>query len=125
MKKQREIKFRIWDNDKKGFHFLDGIWNMPDPCYDGEIQQFTGLKDVNGKDIFEGDILQDERRVEIIVSWGKHKYDGVVDGWGWNIGTPEKWYEIIGNIHETAKELQDDRGDDSGKYESDYCKDCV
>ena len=56
----KTLKFRIYDNDKKGFHSLDSIFNMPDPCYDGEVQQWTGLVDRLGKEIYEGDIYKME-----------------------------------------------------------------
>lgn len=65
-KQQREIKFRAFDTDDK-------VWieNIEDftveslyercPSYI-KIMQFTGLKDHNGKDIFEGDICRQERQ---------------------------------------------------------------
>ena len=64
---KREIKFRVWDSHNK-------LWLNPDiftiGCNDGnvrnksslgiiggvEIEQYTGLKDKNGKEIYESDI---------------------------------------------------------------------
>ena len=57
----RQLKFRVWDNISKRFYPQNILNALPlDVFLASEyIQQYTGLKDKNGKMIYEGDIVAD------------------------------------------------------------------
>ena len=118
----REIQLRAWDSQSK--HFVD----PGEFCINGlgelagigclEIQQFTGLKDLNGKEIYEGDVCEigelptDEYpdgvcdgNTEIFFSRGQFTttyYGFPVHSFACNA---KCYIKIIGNIHDNPELL--------------------
>ncbi len=56
----REIKFRYWDEQEKTMYVSDGLASFFSSfeMLDMPLMQYTGLKDKNGKEIYEGDIVK-------------------------------------------------------------------
>lgn len=142
----REVKFRAWDTISnkflypwpKGFYLFGEV-----TCFDllGQqlaeqgrdslvgindliIEQFTGLPDKNGVDIYEGDVLADwQDRILGTVEFGRVGYDGHWNGLSGFMYSKNRykdskgdWYElefydspqevrVIGNIHENPELL--------------------
>lgn len=148
----REIKFRVWNEDKKKMIYPNydnvgdvhqGIQLMPDssghikdfnidePVKDiivsfdkntGNLMQFTGLKDKDGKEIYEGDIVRFPKYAypdnDMSIGAGVYVIKDFI--WGmkellkdvWHIDEPifelrDKCFyeicEVIGNIYENPE----------------------
>ena len=104
----REIKFRAWDKRFKRMIYAGAMAILYLNDNDHEIMQFTGLHDKNGKEIYEGDILE---RYTCFVQKGKdpHKKSIVCwDVWHWEGINGWKESEVIGNIYESPTLLKGD-----------------
>lgn len=124
----REIKFRAWHkNLKKMFKIGQitlekGIWNFEpnDRDFIGMsipyqpsfvLMQYTGLNDKNGKEIYEGDIVGDNK-IKWIVKWNKNRMgfslyptkEQLYDEMPINIEN-KLGFKILGNIYDNPELL--------------------
>lgn len=102
----REIKFRAWDKITEEWNYFNlknamDISNFYDNFEDYiNIEQFTGLHDINSKEIYEGDIV----KVGKMKYFAEIKWNNFLGRWDCE---PYTWsvynFEIIGNIHQNPE----------------------
>lgn len=132
----RKIKFRAWDKSRKEMEYINNMYWFEENGVDDinnnvflDFMQYTGLKDMNGKEIFEGDILtskeypfQDDGEYNYhgVVEWGeeeaayyltKHLANknrrGISHGISEMLGQEDmSTFEIIGNIYENPELME-------------------
>jgi len=126
----REIKFRAWDKFSEKWLDIeeyvidpeDGAvgevsgYEIVDVNYDAILEQYTGINDKNGVDIYEGDYIRTKSNI-YKVEWFNTAFWAIPeDGNGssqpiyrlyeYEDGTAYR-LEVIGNIHENADLLEE------------------
>ena len=128
----KKDKLMYWDI-QNGITFDDGsrytfdqfLNPSSDDYHEWVIEEYTGLPDKNGKEICEGDIcsiikvgivdMDDPNPYRRIIKWNNRKggfdhfrIDGKEGGSGWSFlqSTVEKYYEVIGDIHQHPELLE-------------------
>lgn len=124
---QREIKFRGQRQSDSEWIYGDllqptelcNVYEISDcESIDGSrydviedtIGQYTGLKDKNGKEIYEGDIVEYD---DVLWTIEYSKEDGAFILSSYDIlenfiNTDSKWIKVIGNIYENPNLLQEE-----------------
>ena len=103
------FKFRVWYKSVKAFQFDAEVF-LSEVIDDNDviIEQCTGLKDRNGKLIYEGDLIKIDDDVAVI-KWSDYYARFILES-SEDIFDFETTYaeecKVIGNIHENADLLE-------------------
>ncbi|WP_314394817.1 YopX family protein [Leptotrichia shahii] len=123
----REIKFRAWLKEERKMVNVETLFiGINRLCFGNsktedlffrdfeevELMQYTGLKDKNGKEIYEGDIYHvGDKNIRYLVVWFDSGFEGKqlrstsyagLKSWAKDI-------EILGNIYENPELLEENK----------------
>lgn len=123
----REIKFRAWD-DGKMIYPVGALADIKRFFRiireDAVLMQYTGLKDKNGKEIYEGDyvtmneftvikgvLIKSEGEIvycDNVASFGVKVLDEEIEGNSttWSVGHFHGGFEVIGNVYQNPELLK-------------------
>lgn len=128
-------KFRAWDKKTKKYFHVSELWNSgtnPE-CFNFDgwtdnygnkgrlkdivIEQFTGMKDANGKKIYEGDIVKSSYKYaqpeisQVIMEYGNSYILGedLATGNEMLVSDHINEIEVIGNVHTNPELLEDNK----------------
>lgn len=121
----REIKFRAWVKDRKAIFEVISIDYVSkkvtyivertghllnirhDKFNDVELMQYTGIKDKDNKEIYEGDIvIQNNKRHRVIFDEENARFCIRDDEFELNVGftnNNNERMEVVGNIYENSE----------------------
>lgn len=120
----KELKFRAWDGKKMIEDVIPASETSIIEFYDRYewqevdvevVEQYTGLKDKNGKEIYENDIVEYDWHIIGDKPAYRTKEQVVFDDMGARLDTDRIRFctnvEVIGNIHENADLFGGDRNE--------------
>jgi uncharacterized phage protein (TIGR01671 family) len=106
------IKYRAWDKDFQEMKY-DSNERIFSNYLEEDLMQYTGLKDKNGVEIYEGDIIVGQFGYKEVVKIEEFNFITREDscaGYGFkldscNLDDIKKYVEVIGNIYEHSELL--------------------